>query len=79
MSRWSNRRRKFREILAAQHCVYPASVYDPISARIAENIGYEMGMYAGSLAALAVTSSGGTPTVSRGRRSVSPQTRTSSR
>jgi len=54
MSRWSNRRRKFREILAAQHCVYPASVYDPISARIAENIGYEMGMYAGSLAALAV-------------------------
>ncbi len=54
MSRWSNRRQKFREILATQHCVYPASVYDPISARIAENIGYEMGMYAGSLAALAV-------------------------
>lgn len=54
MSRWSNRRRKFREILETQHCVYPASVYDPISARIAENIGYEMGMYAGSLAALAV-------------------------
>ncbi|MBT4489022.1 MAG: isocitrate lyase/PEP mutase family protein [Rhodospirillaceae bacterium] len=54
MSRWSNRRRKFREILEAEDCVYPASVYDPISARIAENIGYEMGMYAGSLAALAV-------------------------
>lgn len=54
MSRWSNRRQKFREILKTQHCVYPASVYDPISARIAENIGYEMGMYAGSLASLAV-------------------------
>ena len=54
MSRWSSRRREFREILETQHCVYPASIYDPISARIAENIGYEMGMYAGSLAALAV-------------------------
>ena len=54
MSRWSLRRERFREILGAQHCVYPASVYDPISARIAEHIGYEMGMYAGSLAALAV-------------------------
>lgn len=54
MSRWSNRRRKFREILAGDACVYPASVYDPISARIAEHIGYEMGMYAGSLASLAV-------------------------
>ncbi|MDE0941256.1 MAG: isocitrate lyase/phosphoenolpyruvate mutase family protein [Alphaproteobacteria bacterium] len=54
MSRWSNRRQKFREMLATEHCVYPASVYDPVSARIAENIGYEMGMYAGSLASLAV-------------------------
>ncbi len=54
MSRWSKRRQRFREILATPQCVYPASVYDPISARIAENIGYEMGMYAGSLAALAV-------------------------
>ncbi|MBT4046557.1 MAG: oxaloacetate decarboxylase [Rhodospirillaceae bacterium] len=54
MSRWSNRRQKFRKMLETQHCVYPASVYDPISARIAENIGYEMGMYAGSLASLAV-------------------------
>ncbi|MDP6689540.1 MAG: isocitrate lyase/phosphoenolpyruvate mutase family protein [Alphaproteobacteria bacterium] len=54
MSRWSNRRQRFREILETRQCVYPASVYDPISARIAENIGYEMGMYAGSLASLAV-------------------------
>jgi carboxyvinyl-carboxyphosphonate phosphorylmutase len=57
MSRWRKRRQRFREILATPQCVYPASVYDPISARIAENIGYEMGMYAGSLAALAVLAS----------------------
>ncbi len=54
MSRWSSRRQRFREILQTPECLYPASVYDPISARIAEHIGYEMGMYAGSLASLAV-------------------------
>jgi len=54
MSRWTDRRRRFREILAAEACVYPASVYDPVSVRIAEHLGYEMGMYAGSLASLAV-------------------------
>jgi carboxyvinyl-carboxyphosphonate phosphorylmutase len=54
MHRWSYRRQHFRAILEGDKCVYPASVYDPISARIAEDIGYEMGMYAGSLAALAV-------------------------
>ena len=54
MSRWRNRRQKFRAILEGDTCVYPASVYDPISVRIAEHIGYEMGMYAGSLASLAV-------------------------
>lgn len=54
MSRWSERRRHFRRILEAERCVYPASVFDPISARIAEHLGYEMGMYAGSLASLAV-------------------------
>ncbi len=54
MHRWTNRRQRFRAILQGDQCVYPASVYDPVSARIAENIGFEMGMYAGSLAALAV-------------------------
>lgn len=54
MSRWRNRRKKFRAILEGDTCVYPASVYDPISVRIAEHIGFEMGMYAGSLASLAV-------------------------
>lgn len=54
MPRWTDRRRRFREILGAEACVYPASVYDPASVRIAEHLGYEMGMYAGSLASLAV-------------------------
>ena len=35
-------------------CVYPGSVYDPISARIAEELGFEIGMLAGSVASLAV-------------------------
>ncbi len=54
MSRFSGRRERFRGILQGEDCVYPASVYDPISARIAEHLGFEMGMYAGSLASLAV-------------------------
>jgi carboxyvinyl-carboxyphosphonate phosphorylmutase len=56
MTRWAARREKFREILETPRCVYPASVFDPVSARIAEHIGYEMGMYAGSLASQAVLS-----------------------
>jgi carboxyvinyl-carboxyphosphonate phosphorylmutase len=51
---WSERRRKFRAILAGDACVHPASVFDPISARIAEDLGFELGMFAGSVAALTV-------------------------
>ena len=54
MSRWSGRRAKFRKILAGDACVYPASVFDPVSAAIAEHLDYEMGMFAGSLGSLAV-------------------------
>lgn len=53
MSR-TDRRRAFRAILAGADCVHPASVYDPVSARIAEDLGFEAGMFAGSVAALAV-------------------------
>ncbi len=53
MSR-TDRRRAFRAILAGADCVHPASVYDPISARIAEDLGFEAGMFAGSVASLAV-------------------------
>ena len=53
-SRWSERRRRFRAILAGGACVHPASVHDPISARIAADLGFETGMFAGSVASLTV-------------------------
>ncbi|GHU20292.1 oxaloacetate decarboxylase [Betaproteobacteria bacterium] len=48
------RRRRFRDLLSGPSCVYPASVFDPVSARIAEDLGFEAGMLAGSIAALTV-------------------------
>jgi len=53
-SRWSARRTRFRDIVAGRACVHPASVHDAISARIAADLGFEMGMFAGSVASLAV-------------------------
>src|SRR5215203_389470 len=52
--RWSDRRKRFRALLAGDGCIHPASVFDPISARIAEDLGFEAGMFAGSVASLAV-------------------------
>ena len=54
---WRGRREKFRAILAGDACVHPGSVYDPISARIAEDLGFEVGMFAGSLGAFTVIGS----------------------
>jgi oxaloacetate decarboxylase len=51
---WKQRRESFRAVLAGKECVYPASVFDPISARIAEDLGYEIGMFSGSVASLTV-------------------------
>jgi carboxyvinyl-carboxyphosphonate phosphorylmutase len=51
---FTDRRRAFRAILAGEACVHPASVFDPVSARIAEDLGFEAGMFAGSVAALTV-------------------------
>ncbi|MBM3490163.1 MAG: isocitrate lyase/PEP mutase family protein [Alphaproteobacteria bacterium] len=51
---WTKRRECFRAILAGEACVHPGSVSDPISARIAEDLGFEAGMFAGSVASLAV-------------------------
>ncbi|GHU35395.1 oxaloacetate decarboxylase [Betaproteobacteria bacterium] len=50
----TDRRRRFRSLLSSPSCIYPASVFDPVSARIAEDIGFEAGMFAGSIAALTV-------------------------
>jgi carboxyvinyl-carboxyphosphonate phosphorylmutase len=46
----SEQRKKFRAVLAGTKCLSPASVFDPLSARIAESVGYEIGMLAGSVA-----------------------------
>jgi len=54
MSRWSTRRAQFRSLLEGDACVHPASVFDPLSARIAEDLGFESSMLAGSIASLTV-------------------------
>ena len=51
---WTNRRERFRAILEGEECVHPGSVFDPISARIAEDLGFEVGMFAGSVASMTV-------------------------
>ena len=50
----SERRQRYRRVLAGDSCVYPASVFDAMSARMAESLGYEVGMLAGSIASAAV-------------------------
>ena len=49
-----SRREKLRSILSGQACVHPGSVYDAISIRIAEDLGFPLGMFGGSVASLAV-------------------------
>jgi carboxyvinyl-carboxyphosphonate phosphorylmutase len=51
---WTDRRRRFRAILKGERCYHPASVFDPLSARIAQDLGFEVGMFAGSTASLTV-------------------------
>ena len=51
---WTPRRQQFRAILEGDNCIYPGSVFDPISIRIAQDLGFEAGMFAGSIASLTV-------------------------
>src|ERR1700719_4054816 len=51
---WTERRERFRAILSGNRCVHPGSVYDAISARIAEDLGFEVGMFSGSIGSMAV-------------------------
>jgi carboxyvinyl-carboxyphosphonate phosphorylmutase len=51
---WTDRRKKYRAVLEGSACVHPGSVYDAISARIAEDLGFEVGMFAGSTGSLSV-------------------------
>ena len=54
MNSVTDRRLRFRKVLEGSVCVHPGSVFDPMSARIAEELGFEVGMYAGSTASLTV-------------------------
>jgi oxaloacetate decarboxylase len=51
---WTDRRERLRSVIAGGRCIYPGSVFDPISARIAEDLGFEAGMFAGSIASFTV-------------------------
>ena len=42
-------RKRYRQILAGNVCVHPASVFDAMSARMAESLGFEIGMFSGSI------------------------------
>src|SRR3984893_8557364 len=48
------RRDALRSILSGSTCIRPGSVYDAISIRIAEDLGFELGMFGGSAGSLAV-------------------------
>jgi carboxyvinyl-carboxyphosphonate phosphorylmutase len=48
------RREVLRSILSGSACIRPGSVYDAVSIRIAEDLGFELGMFGGSVASLAV-------------------------
>lgn len=54
MNKWSTRRARFRELLAGDKCLHPGSMFDPMSARMAEHVGYEFGMFAGSTASMTI-------------------------
>ena len=47
-------RRDFRQLLASDRCYSTASVFDPMSARIAADLGFEVGILGGSVASLQV-------------------------
>lgn len=43
-------RKRMRALLAGDQCLSPASVYDPLSAAVAESVGYRLGLLSGSQA-----------------------------
>src|ERR1700675_907560 len=48
------RREMLRSILSGSACIRPGSVYDATSIRVAWDLGFELGMFGGSVASLAV-------------------------
>ncbi len=53
----SDKRKRFRAILAGQSCAVAGSVWDPISARVADRLGVAVGLMGGSLGSFAVLGS----------------------
>src|SRR3974377_2571620 len=51
---WTERRERFRAILSGNRCVSPRAVDDAISARIAEDLGFEVGMCSGAIGSMSV-------------------------
>jgi len=51
---WTERRERFRALMAGNRCAHTGSVYDAISARIAEDLGFEVGIFSGSIGSMAV-------------------------
>src|SRR3981081_3779397 len=51
---FAKRREALRAILKGPSCIRAGSVYDPMSIRIAEDLGFELGMFGGSVASLAI-------------------------
>ncbi len=47
---YTEQRKWLRGVLAGTECISPASVYDALSARVAESVGFKLGMLAGSVA-----------------------------
>jgi carboxyvinyl-carboxyphosphonate phosphorylmutase len=45
----SERRKRYRLVLTGSRCIHPASVFDAMSARMAESLGFEVGMFSGSI------------------------------
>ena len=50
----TERRQRYRSYLAKEQCIQPASIFDPISSRLATSLGFEVGMFAGSVASAMV-------------------------
>lgn len=51
---YTERRMRLRRVLQGEACVHPAAVFDPLSARLADEAGYALGVIPGSVAAAVV-------------------------
>ena len=48
---------RFRALLKGDICFHPATVYDPMSGIMAEELGFEAGIFAGAIASLTILAS----------------------